>query len=209
MAMSVICAATVPSGPHHGRCNFDFDQTTHPLWALAGVGQPGAPGGCCLLLTMAWFQNWKQRPPGAFTTWVAQPNEGYQTTNHDQVAVGQAGGWSSALWPTTVTNLLLGRGYTAAGGFQWGPDWFGIATRLPPVLKAARYTFLGYTLNATNHVFGVLRAGPAIYFFDSNEGEVYFKTGEDFAGWFFAYMMHGQPAVARPRLYRLQFNSAA
>jgi hypothetical protein len=204
MPMSTICNATVRSKPHHGTWMLDFDQTVHPLYAQVAAGQPGAPDGCCLAMTMAWFDNWKISQFTPFAVWMTQPNGGYQIASLAVPAIFNAAG---ANWSTTVTNLLQpGRGYVAAGGFQWGPDWTGIVNHLPPILKLARYTFLGYTLNAMNHVFGVLRAGSAIQFFDSNQGGVHFPTAEDFSAWFYEYMMHGHNPRTRPRLYRLQFN---
>ncbi len=202
---SVICAAggTAPANPHNGFTTFDFNQAVHPAFALVAAGAPGAPTGCCLALTMEWLHNWRAQHIG-YQAWVNAGGGG----NAGVLAHTVAAHVPPGPWPATVNGIMApGLGFVAAGGLVAGPAW-GNAAALAAVVLAHRYTILVATGGIGSHAFGVFRAGNAVYFFDSNHGEVFFQTALDFANWFFGNFPITLVWVTgpAPALSRLQFN---
>lgn len=206
---SVICAAggTAPAAPHHGHPTFNFNQAAHAAFGLLMAGGGGgAPPGCCLALTMAWMQSWRNQPMQAFGPWVNGAGAAGVLAN--TVAVfGPPGPWH-----VTTTVLMGGLGFGVAfPGLVPGPPWLGGAGALPALVLSAPYTILVASGPAGAHAVGVRRTGTAVHFFDANHGEVYFPTATDFANWFYGggYSNHClSPGVgaAAPTLHSLRYN---
>ena len=209
MPMSAICAVggRAPIAPHHGHVNFNFDQTAHGAFLLLGAGGGGgAPPGCCLALTMAWLQNWRNPGQQGYTFWVGPGGGGNGGVLANTVGVFAGG---AGAWAPTTTALMGGMGFVALpGGLQNGPPWAGIMQTLPPSLAAARFIILIYTYLGVSHAVGIFRTGVTICFFDPNEGEAYFPTTADFAAWFFDYMRTtpGTGLATARNFFRLLYN---
>ncbi len=214
--MTAICAVggQAPAAPHHGFATFNYDQANHPAFALIGPAPLGAPNGLCLSLTMAWLKNWKDhRNP--YNQFVGPGGGGNLNVLNYMVAIF-AGMGGPAGWPGQTSHFMTlavgagGLGFApVGGGMAAGPAWPGIVNGLQHLLAAARYSILVATIvGGGTHAVGIFRSGQAIYFFDCNEGEVYFRNSDDFIDWFRVYKNpgFGYAGFAGPNLWNFKYN---
>ncbi len=205
---SVVCAAGggAPLAGHSAHRTFDFNQATHPAFLLVVAPVVGAPRGVCLALTIAWLHNWRVNPMTAYVTWVGVGGGGHGGVLAHTVAVyGPPGPWH-----VTTGILMAGLGFAPLGALTAGPPWIGGVGALPGIVLGAQSTILVASGPNGAHAMGVRRVGAAVFFFDSNHGELYFQTAADFANWFFGSYSAAclTPLVGGvvPRFHTLRYN---
>jgi len=209
---SAICnpnGGAAPLTGYHAHRTFDFDQAQHPAFNLVGAGGGGgAPPGCCLALTMEWLHNWRAHPLQAYPTWVNGGGGQLNVLNHT-VGVFAGGG----PWHATTNNLMAGLGFAAAfgGALTAGPVWLGGQAGLSALALSAQFTILIASGRGGAHAVGLKRAGNAVFFFDSNHGELFFQSAGDFASWFFAgnyswACLRPVVGAVAPKLHSLRYN---
>ena len=182
----------------HGHVTFDYAQANHSDYvALTGgvMGGAATRPGLCTALCIVWLDGWRPGNLRAYTEHVESAvGRNEVTTYTNQICT--APNWR------TETNNIMGQ-LTLGNAANQAVHPVNLATLTAAVL-AARYTILiGYNTGGPNsHAVAVLRAGQACLFFDPNEGEVHFRTHNDFGNWFFEV-----PNGFRARCFAPQYNA--
>jgi len=158
---------------HGGFCTFDYNQANQPDFpALAAVHGAQARPGLCGALVIIWLDGFRNhRNLRAFSPYVNTDANGrlsvvMYTNQYCNAAAG---------WQATVTNIMNNLGFAhAASPFP---------VNLANVLAATQYGILVAYNAIASHAMGVRVVGNAVFFFDPNEGEVYFSSQANFVTW--------------------------
>lgn len=183
-----------------GYCNFDFDQTQNAggVYNLIVTqnNAPAARSGLCCSLCMLWLSNLRISYTQAYAPFI--------TNNTQQQTIQAYTNWmfqAGNQWEATMVQLM-----TQQLSFNYVQQKTVNLMSITSAVLYSKFAILGYydSIGNYSHATAFRVFSQSIYFFDPNEGEVFFKDRDDFfTFWFIEYLKAVLPGQWKSSNYKL------